>query len=181
MSATTSAFLVAAEIRRRDPEIGALKLQKLLYYAQAHHAATFGVPLFSEPLRAWDMGPVVPAVWTAEKAGRAVTVDGNLDEGHLNTVGYVMSRYGRLTGRDLMHLTHAEAPWIDAERERQRKGSKSEPITPAALINYFRNEADDDTPRVHPEDLDDFLSGASERLEQPATRDSRQDILARAQ
>lgn len=44
-----------------------LKLQKLLYYAQGHHLAWAGAPLFREDLQAWSHGPVVPEVYRAFK------------------------------------------------------------------------------------------------------------------
>lgn len=63
----TSAHDVAIELRRRLPGLGVKKLHKLLYYCQGHHLATFGRPLFNETISAWDMGPVVGALWFAEK------------------------------------------------------------------------------------------------------------------
>ena len=54
---TLSAHSVAVELRHRLPGVGVKKLHKLLYYCQGHHLATFGLPLFSESISAWDMGP----------------------------------------------------------------------------------------------------------------------------
>jgi len=36
-----------------------LKLQKLLYYAQAWHLALYGISLFDEEFEAWIHGPVI--------------------------------------------------------------------------------------------------------------------------
>jgi len=44
-----------------------LKLQKLIYFAQAWHLANTGEPLFREDMQAWTHGPVVPSVWHAYK------------------------------------------------------------------------------------------------------------------
>src|SRR5579864_2329863 len=49
-------------------ELSNLKLQKLLYYAQGHHMAAHGRPLFTEPIQAWSHGPVVPEVYHQFKA-----------------------------------------------------------------------------------------------------------------
>ena len=40
-----------------------LKLQKLLYYAQAWHLAHFGSPLFSDDIEAWQYGPVIKSIY----------------------------------------------------------------------------------------------------------------------
>lgn len=147
--ATQSAQAIAAEIRRRLPGVPSKKLHKLLYYAQGHHAATFNEPLFSETISAWDMGPVVAQLWWLGQRGPALSVpkDG-LDEAELNTIGYVVSRYGKLSGSELERLTHTEAPWIDADRERQQSGQQSERISVEALAQYFRDQAAEDEPSV---------------------------------
>lgn len=62
-----SARDVAKEIRARQPGIGEVKVQKLLYYCQGHHLATFDERLFHERISAFDMGPVVGEVWYADK------------------------------------------------------------------------------------------------------------------
>ena len=36
----------------------------------------------------------------------------------LNTIGYVLSRYGRLPARNLENRTHAESPWQRANQTR---------------------------------------------------------------
>jgi len=42
-----------------------------------------------------------------------------MNEAQLNTVGYVLSRYGSLTGQDLEHLTLGEEPWQLADSGRR--------------------------------------------------------------
>jgi uncharacterized phage-associated protein len=108
-----SAHDVADELRSRLGDIGALKLHKLLYFVQGWHMAAQDGPLFSEELHAWDMGPVVSVLWADEKHQRGRPAPQPLDDAQLATVGYIVDRYGRLTGADLMHLTHADGPWRD--------------------------------------------------------------------
>src|SRR2546421_7872466 len=103
-----SAHDVAAVLRDRLPGLGTKKLHKLLYYCQGHHLAAFDEPLFEETISAWDMGPVVGTLWKAEKDDAAPPVRAPLGEAELNTIGYVLSRYGALTGHDLENLTHSE-------------------------------------------------------------------------
>lgn len=141
---TVSAHDIAAVLRQRLANIGQVKLHKLLYYCQAHHLAAFDEPLFTEQIYAWDMGPVVSKLWKDEEQGRRAPVDPTLGEAELNTVGYVLSRYGALTGEDLRHMTHAEAPWQLANASRQPGDSAK--IRREWMTAYFRTDGapDDD-------------------------------------
>lgn len=146
---TYSANAVAAELRLRLPGVPVKKLHKLLYYTQGHHLASFGDPLFSETISCWDMGPVVGSLWKDEKSGEGSESLrlGGLDEGALNTIGYVVSRYGSLTGTDLEHLTHGEAPWREADRGRRPGTSVRMPVD--SLRDYFATAwLDDDSDAV---------------------------------
>jgi uncharacterized phage-associated protein len=133
---------VAAELRRRLPDLPTKKLHKLLYYCQGHHLAATGQPLFSETISAWDMGPVVGMLWHREKEHGPSPASAELTESQLNTVGYVLSRYGRLTGQDLERLTHAEMPWRRANQSRLPQQSSR--IEQDWLLHQFRDETDDD-------------------------------------
>lgn len=114
---------IAIELRKRLPGLHTKKLHKLLYYCQGHHLANFGAPLFVEPISAWDMGPVVGGLWRAEKEGMTSPAEQLHDEAVLNTVGYVISRYGALSGSDLERLAHSEDPWLRANEGRPDNGS----------------------------------------------------------
>jgi len=135
-----SAHDVAAVLRKRLPGVGIKKLHNLLYYCQGHHLATLGEALFGETISAWDMGPVVGTLWKAERDGDAPPVDPHLGEAELNTIGYVISRYGALTGRDLEHLTHAEDPWLTTNRHRRPGGRVR--IQNDWIREYFRSNVD---------------------------------------
>jgi uncharacterized phage-associated protein len=133
---------VAAEIRRRLPDVPTKKLHKLLYYCQGHHLAGTGEPLFTETISAWDMGPVVGNLWYAEKEHGHRPSTTEMTESQLNTVGYVLSRYGNLTGRDLERLAHAEMPWWRANQS--RVPGQSSRIEQDWLLHQFRDETDED-------------------------------------
>lgn len=143
-----SAHVIAAELRRRLPGLGTKKQHKLLYYCQGHHLATFGEPLFHESISAWDMGPVVGQLWFEERSGQQPMELEQLDEAQLNTIGYVLSRYGALSGADLEHLTHSEAPWREADRD--RRPHESARISIESMRAYFQSadadESDEGTP-----------------------------------
>lgn len=156
----TAASGIAAELRRRVPGIGIKKLHKLLYYCQGHHLGTFGRPLFPESISAWDMGPVVGTLWYAEKEGSIDPGPPISDEAMLNTIGYVVSRYGNLTGSDLERLTHAEDPWRDADRGRPAHASVR--ISNDQIERFFRgNAADPDEVGVDKAELAAWLRRSS--------------------
>lgn len=49
---------IAAYILDRCGSMSAMKLQKLVYYAQAWSLALYGRPIFDSPIQAWSNGPV---------------------------------------------------------------------------------------------------------------------------
>jgi uncharacterized phage-associated protein len=138
-----SAHDVAAELRRRlGAGVGVVKLHKLLYYAQGWHVAWQGEPLFRERIMAWANGPVVAEVWADEKHRRPRPAPQRLTGDELATIDHVVDRYGGFTGKDLIRLTHAEAPWRDVS-ESDDPASVTEPeISLDALARFFRSDDD---------------------------------------
>jgi uncharacterized phage-associated protein len=176
-SGALSAHDVAAVLRARLPGISVKKLHKLLYYCQGHHLAVFGEPLFTEAVSAWDMGPVVGELWHAEKHGRAPALHHAVPQAGLNTIGYVLSRYGALTGEDLEHLTHSEAPWLHADRERSAHGSVR--IEQEWMRAYFQSAGAPDVTAGADPTRAAWLSEAGDRLDQPLRPDQPEEIRDR--
>jgi uncharacterized phage-associated protein len=168
---SVSAQDVAAELRLLLPGLPVKKLHKLLYYAQGHHLAHFGTPLFSEPVMAWDMGPVVANLWKAEQESRSLGAPLPLDEGQLNTVAYVVSRYGGLTGSDLERLTHAEQPWMTADASREPQGSVRIELDVIREFFVSAGGPDPELPWPSAEDVMKLVQGAEQRRSAPARRD----------
>ncbi|EHW9790786.1 SocA family protein [Listeria innocua] len=54
--------------REKEYELNNLKLQKLLYYAQAKFLVSKSRPLFEEAIEKWKLGPVVPEVYHIYKS-----------------------------------------------------------------------------------------------------------------
>jgi uncharacterized phage-associated protein len=178
---TLSARDVAAALRDRLPGLPTKKLHKLLYYCQGHHLAAFDEPLFSETISAWDMGPVVGTLWKEEKQGDVPTVHREMDEAQLNTIGYVLSRYGALTGQDLENLTHSEGPWQLADSGR-RPGESSR-IKLEWIKQYFRTSGsvddEEDEVLLDSASVTQWLQDAEKRREDPSRPDSREELEAR--
>jgi len=178
LTMTVSAHDVAHILRQQLPGVGDKRLHKLLYLCQGHHVAMIGTPLFNEGLLAYDMGPVVARLWADEKAGRSLPpVD--LDDSALNTVAFVLSRYGSLSGRDLEILSHGQDPWIQADESRQ--GGGSDLIALDILSDYFSvAENDDGTPWPDGEVVHAWLRGAEDRLGLKQEPDDIERLRARA-
>ncbi|MCW2525485.1 MAG: hypothetical protein JWM76_345 [Pseudonocardiales bacterium] len=177
---TPSAVDVATEIRKRMPGVPLKKLHKLLYYCQGFHLAAMRRPLFVEEIEAWDRGPVVPDVWRLEKHGQATlalqTHEAQvLGEAELNTVGYVLSRYGTMTGADLEALTHHERPWMFSDQRRQLTGNQLMDVEEIqAFIDRVQQEDDEDDEHdyVPPANLvQEWLASAPERRADDLSKD----------
>lgn len=172
---------IAAILRDRLPGLGAKKLHKLLYYCQGHHLATFDEPLFSETISAWDMGPVVGQLWHQDREGRSRTVRGTITEAQFNTVGYVLSRYGSLTGHDLQTLTHGESPW--RRTDRNRASGATARIELEWIREFFSTdgaaEDDEDAVTFDPSAVTQWLRDAPRRRTEPVRQDSREELRAR--
>jgi uncharacterized phage-associated protein len=96
-----------------------MKLQKLLYYAQACHPAEHQRPLFREPIEAWANGPVVRAVYDVHRGQFGLTRWPLGDESALRpaerrSIDRVLGKYGQMDAHWLSERTHSEAPWQTA-------------------------------------------------------------------
>lgn len=96
-----------------------LKLQKLLYYAQAWHMVFLGRPIIDEQFQAWAHGPVLRSIWGRFPHGLNPTMtqvqcNGTLPNDSIEVLNSVWSAYGFLNAKALEELTHQEDPWIEA-------------------------------------------------------------------
>lgn len=163
---TVSAHDVAAAIRDRLPGIGTMKLHKLLYYCQGYHLAHTGEPLFREAISAWDNGPVVAPLWRAETHKERRAPAAALDNEACGTIGYVISRYGALSGADLGRLTHQEEPWIRADERRKREHHQNDQISRDSLRDWFMTaDQGDEEDRL---DMDAVRAWLTEVAAEPA-------------
>lgn len=117
--------------------ISNLKLQKLIYYAQGFHLALFGSPLFSEPIEAWQHGPVVPVVYRAyrEHGGHGIPSPIDFDEtvfsqDQMEMLAEVYSVYGQFSAWKLRNMTHDESPWKNCDI--------NDEISHDAMLEYFK-------------------------------------------
>lgn len=110
------------ESRERGDVLTNLKLQKLLYYAQAWYLVERGKPLFEEDFQAWVHGPVLPSQYQRfkhlewrpilEEISPPTSIDQDL-KGYLKEVVDV---FGIETATALERMTHNELPWQEARK-----------------------------------------------------------------
>ncbi len=126
--------------------ISPLKLQKLIYYAQAWHLTAFNTPIFGEDIEAWAHGPVVPSQYHRFKhIFRDQTIDIKQIElkvpqfeEHTEELLYeVLDAYGEHSAGYLERLTHKERPWIEARGDLKPHERCSEPISHKTMIEYY--------------------------------------------
>lgn len=135
---------------RENPEkdITPLKLQKLLYYAQAWSLAFLGRPLFAEVIEAWKNGPVVYAVWSMYQGNQPITVAPCLvssvrfDQDEARVLQEVWIVYGSQTAESLRDLTHKEYPWISARCGLAPEEKSRNPILHEDMMKYYQTIVD---------------------------------------
>lgn len=129
-------------IARSGSWMSAMSLQKLLYYCQAWHLAVTDEPLFSERIKAWKDGPVVPQVWAVRKepeTRRASAQDPvALDAETSDLIDLVLRAYGSMSGDELSALTHAELPWSDSRAGLEVDAPSSTAISNESMAAFYR-------------------------------------------
>jgi uncharacterized phage-associated protein len=95
--------------------ISNLKLQKLVYYAQAWHIALHNNPLFEEDFEAWVHGPVIPSLYQKYKSFGWQPISEDvapmLPKDVLQFLDEVAEEYFACDAYELEQMTHAEDPW----------------------------------------------------------------------
>lgn len=145
---------VAAAVLERTGTIDTFKLQKLVYYSQAWHLVWEDKPLFPDPIEAWAAGPVVRTLYNHHRGLYSVSEwewgnSSALKKRERRSVKSVVDSYGRLSGRQLSHLTHQERPWRTARGDLGPTDRGAAEITLADMYSYYSAlDADATAPRV---------------------------------
>lgn len=133
---------VAAYILKKQGEMSAMKLQKLVYYSQAWSLVWDEKPLFRAKIEAWANGPVVRALYVQHKGKFSIKKwpagDYNKISGEAQkTIDSVLKFYGEKSGQWLSELTHKERPWRDARNGLADDERSDKEISCAALAEYY--------------------------------------------
>ncbi|MBW6522428.1 DUF4065 domain-containing protein [Sphingomonas sp. RHCKR47] len=154
---------IANEFLAQPGAIGSLtqmQLQKLTYLANGWNWAINGEQLISEPVEAWDYGPVYRDLYDHTKffgkqplsrgvtpddseaarvfgipgGGRSPAYHAHLHPRERAVVEHVWRRYGRLSGAQLSSMTHQRGtPWF----ETYTKSGKSAPIDQGLIRRHY--------------------------------------------
>lgn len=111
-------FLIL-ESRERGDLLTPLKLQKLMFYADAWFMALYNGELTTERFQAWVHGPVALSQYHRFKENRWHPILDEVDmpefdERSTNHLREILDVFGPETGPALEMMTHSETPWLDA-------------------------------------------------------------------
>lgn len=111
------------------PGLSPMKLQKLMYFAQAWHLKVLKEPLLDDHFARWQHGPVIPSIYHEFKAfgwnpinrfatTLSVGADGDFamnvpmipseDKDTWGLIGAIIKKYGHLPATALSELTHKD-------------------------------------------------------------------------
>ncbi len=132
-------FMIGRSLKQ-GPPITHLQLQKLVCISYGFYFAQTNGKLFQEKIEAWPYGPIVPELyhefkrfesfplrkWSAHYnylTGKfQIPVVSKNDSASLKVLNFVWRRYGILSAKQLVEITHADGtPWkitIDQKRRR---------------------------------------------------------------
>jgi uncharacterized phage-associated protein len=152
--------------------ITALKLQKLVYYAQGYALATLDHPLFDELIHAWEHGPVCIALYnkykdfeaaplepvyvsSAEAAKALKTAEKPFTSAEISLMENILACYGDYTAGALSRMSHETTPW--------KKAFPGRVITRNSMRSFFGNELKVDKVEILPltrEEADEIANRA---------------------
>lgn len=125
-----------------------LKLQKILYFAQAYYLGGLSRPLFEEEIEAWQYGPVIREIYTLFSphgnsliSETTVCPGGNphseiLPKDQQILKEKIWDNYGRFSAWYLVESAHSHDPWKDAW-EKNGQGQNGQIIIPKKTIQKY--------------------------------------------
>jgi uncharacterized phage-associated protein len=150
-------YFLARAHQERGEVLSALKLQKLVYYAQAWSLVFRQQPLFADPIEAWQHGPVVRSLWKLYpiltqniESGLALPTFSMAEQ---TVLQQVWQSYADQSARSLSNLTHTELPWLRARQGVAPNARSRNAISPTEMRSYYQRFVDTDyltQPCIHP-------------------------------
>lgn len=137
------ADFLLAESRERGEVLTNLKLQKLLYYAQAWHLVLHGGPLFEEDMQAWVHGPVLPSQYKRFSGNEWRPITQVIDKPHIGVKGVeeflseIIDVFGSESAVALEQMTHREHPWMEARGDIPMDEPSQARINKATMRKYY--------------------------------------------
>jgi uncharacterized phage-associated protein len=131
--------------REAGDTISHLKLQKLVYYAQAWSLVFRNQPFFGQDIEGWVSGPVVRDVWDEYKVYQdrdippPVNFDPEFAEDELEVLEEVWSTYGELSAKHLRDLVYSEQPWLNSRQGLDLAEQSTNIISHDDMKMYYAN------------------------------------------
>jgi uncharacterized phage-associated protein len=144
LSPDKAADFLILECRERGEVLTNLKLQKLLYYAQAWHLVLNNTPLFNEDFQAWVHGPALPSQYQRFKEfeWRPITKEVRPlkleDESVVQHLKEIVDVFGVETAAALEMMTHNEAPWKQARKELSPDQPSQAVISKESMMVFYK-------------------------------------------
>lgn len=93
-----------------------LKLQKLLYFVQGEYVKAKHTRLISDDFYAWQLGPVVPVVYSEYSIFSSSTLPPqeqavDLSNADSNVIDTILEKYAYKATWDLVEKSHRQDPW----------------------------------------------------------------------
>jgi uncharacterized phage-associated protein len=135
------------ECRERGELLTNLKLQKLLFYAQAWHLALKDSELFSEDFQAWVHGPVLLSQYHRFKEYKWHSIAAEISKPELDPdlTGFldeIVDIFGSETAVALEIMTHKEPPWREARGDLPPHEPCNSYISKQTMTEYYRSLSD---------------------------------------
>jgi uncharacterized phage-associated protein len=141
---TVADYFIQQDALREEPDVTPMKLQKLLYFAQANFLASTGERLFDENIEAYEHGPVVHREWQrhpgrqiiAELPEASYASDMVVPTDIESFLDQVWLRYKDCSAMTLRNLTHRQDPW----KHHYDTNSYRAVIPDADMAEFFRHK-----------------------------------------
>lgn len=119
-----------------------LKLQKLVFYAQALSFSINDKKLFEEDFEAWVHGPVSPDLYYAYKKNGSREIDNNVEKPSIEVndtkiINLTWRMYGDKDGKFLENKTHNEEPWQKARQNLSYYDHSNNVITKESIRKFY--------------------------------------------
>lgn len=132
-----------SECRERGEVLTSLKLQKLMYYAQAWYLALYDREIFAEDFEAWVHGPVAPSQYHRFKdyQWRPITAEvarPEIEERVESHLTEIVDVFGSDSAVALELMTHRELPWIEARNGLPPDAPSTNRISKKTMRDFYR-------------------------------------------
>ena len=147
-SKMAASFFISEASELKENDLTNLKLQKILYFAQAEvlKKSKGKALLFPDDIEAWKYGPVVPTVYDWLKTCGSFTISSfdieledasTIGESNRTILKAIWDNYNKYSASYLVRLTHRPgSPWSLVFNKNEKIGSgNGDVIRPELLLN----------------------------------------------